>query len=909
MKKKAQEIEKERLTQAYDSSSNTPWLEWGPYLSERQWGTVREDYSAGGNAWDYFSHDQARSRAYRWGEDGLAGISDPEQRLCFAFAFWNTNDLILKERLFGLTNSEGNHGEDVKEYYYYLDSAPTHSYMKWLYKYPQAAFPYEDLVQENARRKGSNSSAFEYELLDTGVFNDDRYFDIQVEYAKAAADDILVRVRVTNQGPDTAPIHVLPTLWYRNTWSWFKDAGVPSLSVSKQPSGGDWSSIEATATPDGSVGPMMLQCAEAEAFLFADNETNNQKLWQSANGSAYPKDGINDHITQGQDTVNPDLTGTKASAVYRFDIASKETKEIWLRLSAGGGAADPFNADFEKIFNARIAETDAFYDGLAGDRLSQEQKMIQRQAYAGMLWSKQYYQYVVDDWLKGDPVGPPPPEGRGRNNGWRHMYASDVLSMPDAWEYPWFATWDLCFQSVVFSRIDMAFAKKQLTTLVDEWYMAPNGAIPAYEWAFSDINPPLHAWAAMRIYQNEQSASGEGDVEFLSEIFRACLMNFTWWTNQVDPENANLFEGGFLGLDNISVINRSGLGEIEGRLGRKVELFQSDGTSWMGMFCLNMMEIALELNARGKQGHLDLAVMFFQHFVFIADAMNGVSRESRHDIDLWDKEDGFYYDYLKVLGNPDECYPIRLRSLVGVIALFPVSILDLTKLESDSAEAFSDRINWFVDKHPELFKHVQSLTDANDEKLLLAFVTPDRLKQILSRVLDEAEFLSPHGVRGISAAYRDVPFSMDVRGVNLSLGYTPAESTDGSFGGNSNWRGPVWFPINFLLIEKLLRYHDALGDEFKMEYPKGSGKEANLKEIATDLGRRLISIFEKDPQGHRPVYGGNVTQQSNPGWKDLILFHEYFHGDNGAGLGASHQTGWTGLVAELLNQNGKETES
>ncbi|MDB4729963.1 glucosidase [bacterium] len=895
--------ELERLEQAYAPKDATPWLQWGPYLSERQWGTVREDYSAGGNAWDYFSHDQSRSRAYRWGEDGLAGISDPEQRLCFALALWNERDPILKERLFGLTNSEGNHGEDVKEYYYYVDNTPTHSYMKWLYKYPQAPFPYGDLVQENGRRKGTDSRAFEYELLDTGIFNDDRYFDVQVEYAKASADDILISIQVTNHGPDAADIVILPTLWCRNTWSWYPDTQSPVLEGKLPSKSSKVSKIIAPALGDDKTKAMTLYCDAAEGLLFADNETNNELLWGSPNKTPYPKDGINDHIVSGSDTVNPELKGSKASARYKLSIASGKSETIRLRLSANQTLSKPFGPSFTNAFKDRSAEADTFYSELAPDTLSEDQKMIQRQAYAGMLWSKQYFHYAVADWLDGDPVGPPPPPERDRNAGWRHMYASNVLSMPDAWEYPWFAAWDLCFQAIVFSRIDAAFAKNQLQTLAHEWYMSPNGAIPAYEWAFDDINPPLHAWAALRIFENEKEIKGgDGDTEFLKDIFRSCLMNFTWWANKVDPEGNNLFEGGFLGLDNISVLNRSGLNEFSNTLGRQIELLQADGTSWMGMFCLSMMEIALKLTKAGNDGYLDLAVMFFQHFVYIADALNGEGPKSSKAIQLWDEEDSFYYDCLKIYGDTDKYVPIKLRSLVGIIPLFPVYALDLNDLEEHQAKAFRERIDWFLEKHPELLEQSHHKIEGQDDSLLLSFVNPDRLKAILKRTLDQAEFLSEYGIRGISAAYRENPFEVDVEGHMLSEAYAPAESTDGAFGGNSNWRGPIWFPINYLLIERLKRYHNFLGDSFQIEYPSGSGNMANLSEISDSLSQRLVSIFEKDSTGKRPVYGGNETQQSNPSWQDLILYHEYFHGDNGAGLGASHQTGWTGLVAELLSK-------
>lgn len=888
------------MSEAYAATNPVPWLKWGPYLSERQWGTVREDYSAGGDAWEYLSHDQARSRAYRWGEDGLAGISDAEQKLCFALALWNGVDAILKERLFGLTNKEGNHGEDVKEYYFYIDNTPTHSYMKWLYKYPQRAFPYQALVDENRRRKDTEPGAFEYELMDTGVFEGDRFFDVQVEYAKIATDDVAIRITVTNHGPDAAPITILPTLWFRNVWSWYTDV---KRSVLKGSMNGVSGGAEIHATPADGTAEMMLYCDSVDELLFVENESNTQRLWGVANATAYPKDGIHDHIIHGAPTVNPAMTGTKASAVRRCTIGAGASVEWRLRLSSRLDLANPLGADFESAFADRIAEADAFYEGLAPSGLTAEQRMILRQAYAGMLWSKQFFYYVVAEWLDGDPAGPAPPPGRLRNADWRHFYAADVLSMPDKWEYPWFASWDLCFHTVVFSRLDPSFAKRQLQVLSREWYMSPDGAIPAYEWSFSDVNPPLHAWAAQRIFEMERARiGGEGDVNFLADIFRHCLLNFTWWANQEDSEHNSLFEGGFLGLDNISVINRSNLGEFERQLGRRVTLFQSDGTSWMGMFCLNMMEMALKLAELGRNDYDSFAVKFFQHFVFIADALNDAGSRGDDKVRLWNEADGFYYDFLRVDGEPDQYVSVELRSLVGVIALFPVSMLDLERLHPACASALRGRLDWFMREHPELMGFVRTDKPGAPETLLLSYANRERLERILSRVFDEGEFLSPYGVRGVSAAYRDRPFVLNLDGAVLSEGYTPAESTDGTFGGNSNWRGPVWFPINFMLIEKLRVYQTFLGDEFQVEYPTGSGVRRTLGEIANDLSRRLVSIFEKDSRGNRPVHGGTWNFRNNPKWSDLILFYEYFHGDNGAGLGASHQTGWTGLVAELLHQ-------
>ncbi|MEI2782830.1 MAG: glucosidase [Candidatus Competibacter sp.] len=895
--------EAERLRQAY--AEEPRWMLWGPYLSERQWGTVREDYSEDGNAWDYFPHDHARSRAYRWGEDGLAGISDDEQRLCFALALWNGKDPILKERLFGLTNGEGNHGEDVKEYYYYLDNTPTHSYMKWLYKYPQAPFPYDALVAESRRRKQTDSHASEFELIETGVFADDRYFDVQVEYAKASPQDLLIKIQITNRGPSAAKLDVLPTLWFRNTWSWFHDAERPRLQG--QPTGGPQGIAAIRATPDSSdddVSPMMLYCLRPDELLFVENETNGVRLWGGSPQTPYPKDGINDHVVLGRDTVNPALIGTKASAAYHLEIEPQETKTVRLRLSSILEHADPFGPDFEATFQARLQDADQFYASLGPEGLTDDRRAIQRQAYAGMLWSKQYYYYHVRDWLKGDPVGPPPPAGRSRNSAWTHFYASNVLSMPDKWEYPWFASWDLCFQSVVFARLDLQFAKNQLLTLAREFYMSPAGAVPAYEWAFSDVNPPLHAWAALRIHEIEKEVSGDsGDSEFLAQIFGYCLMYFTWWTNRKDSDQKGLFEGGFLGLDNISLLDRSHLGEFEAQLGKKLELYQSDGTSWMGMFSLHLMEMALELSRQGQTEYARLATKFFQNFVLIAEAMNSIEYRSQGQVKLWDDEDGFFYDVLRVSGNPDRYFSIRLRSLVGILALFPVAAVDFGQLDNDCIHGLRAQAKWFRDNHPEFLEQVLTTHADEKERHLLSFVKPDRLKTILKRVFDETEFLSPHGIRGISQAYRDTPCSLTVDGVTATARYEPAESSVGLFGGNSNWRGPVWFPINFLLIDTLRRYHEFLGDDFQVEYPTRSGQQRDLGQIADDLSRRLVGIFERGADGKRPVYGGDATFQSDPNWRDLILFFEYFHGDNGSGIGASHQTGWTGLVAELLHRS------
>ncbi|WP_437535133.1 glucosidase [Sorangium sp. So ce726] len=904
--------EAERLKAAYSGAGDTRWLFWGPYLSERQWGTVREDYSAYGDAWDYFPHEHARSRAYRWGEDGLAGISDDKSRLCCALALWNGNDPIVKERLFGLTNSEGNHGEDVKEYYFYLDNTPTHSYMKWLYKYPQRAFPYSDLVHENARRKQDDPGAFEYELIDTGVFADDRYFDVQVEYAKAGPMDILIRITVTNRGPDAADLHLLPTLWYRNTWSADGVEARPALRGARAAAAGGVATLLADAisvpsdSPDGAteIPAMTLYCLGPDDLLFCDNESNAARLWGAQVGPRYPKDGINDHVVEGKDTVNPALTGTKGAALYRLHIGAGQTVEARLRLSSDPKLAAPFGADFDATFTTRVAEADEFYASVGPAGLTDDQRSIQRQAYAGMLWGKQFYYYVISEWIDGDKAQPPPPATRTRNKDWIHFYASNILSMPDKWEYPWFASWDLCFQSVVLARVDARFAKDQLLVLAREWYTSPAGAVPAYEWAFGDVNPPLHAWAALRIFEIEQEMTGgPGDVQFLADIFQHCLVYFTWWINRKDADDNNLFQGGFLGLDNISIIDRSHLDALEETICRRIEMYQSDGTSWMAMFSLDMLRIALRL-AETAEEYGSLASKFFQHFVFIADAINAIehrSAGSAAQVTLWDENDNFYYDALKIsgVGVPDEYLSVKLRSLVGIIALFPVFLLDPSEIERRAMGQIAGRIQWFTLQHKELLEGTMSAEDQGGRRLL-SLVKPERLRAILERVLDEGEFLGPHGVRGISGAHRDPPYSLDVSGETLSVRYEPAESVENVYGGNSNWRGPVWFPINFMLIQALRRYHEYLGDGFKVAYPSGSGEQHTLAEVATDLSRRLVRIFERGADGKRPVYGGTRAFQEDPHWRDLMLFYEYFHGDNGAGLGASHQTGWTGLCAELL---------
>jgi hypothetical protein len=892
--------ETDRLSQAYSDTARVKWLHWGPYLSERQWGTVREDYSAGGDAWDYFPHDQARSRAYRWGEDGLAGLCDDQQFLCFALAMWNTKDPILKERLFGLTNNEGNHGEDVKEYYYYLDNTPTHSYMKWLYKYPQAAFPYANLVNENGRRRFSDPHAFEYELIDTGVFSGSRYFDVQAEYAKVAPSDIVIRIRVTNRGPDTAPLHLLPTLWFRNTWSWVPGSAKPQLvgHSSLGPAG----IARISATPAAGLPglePMTLYCLGSDELYFVENETNTQRLWNSNTGPAFPKDGVNDHLIAGKASVNPTPQGTKASAAYHLSIGSQQTVEVRLRFSSDPSLADSFGADFDGTFQARIAEADEFYGSIGPAGLSDDQKAIQRQVYAGMLWTKQFYHYVVADWLNGDPAGPPPSESHktGRNSNWVHVYSGSVLSMPDAWEYPWFAAWDLCFQAVVFARLDVQFAKNQLLILAREWLMSPAGEVPAYEWAFDDVNPPLHAWAALEIYELEKELKGAGDAKFLEDIFQYCLMYYTWWANKKDSDNNDIFSGGFLGLDNISIIDRSHLQTFQDQIGQPVSLYQSDGTSWMGLLSLTLMEVATAISRQGRPEYSRMANKFYQQFVFIAEAIEDFQKRS--NVHLWDDTDGFFYDVLRVGG--DEYHRIQLRSLVGILTIVPVAVMDVDMIENIKGVALQqERFKWFEDQHPNVLGAPTTKIINGRALRLLSFVSKDQLRRILTRVFDESEFLSPHGIRSLSRVYLDNPYRLQVRNATLTEQYEPAESSEGLFGGNSNWRGPVWFPINFLVIDALRTYHYFYGDDFKIDYPTGSGNQLTLDKIAEDLSRRLFGIFERGPDGNRPVFGGNQTFQKDPNWKDLLFFYEYFHGDNAAGIGASHQTGWTGLVAELL---------
>ena len=875
--------EEQRLEEARLGVAN--WRRWGPYLSERQWGTVREDYSPDGTAWEYFTHDQARSRAYRWGEDGLAGLSDDHQRLCFAIALWNGQDPILKERAFGLTGTEGNHGEDVKEYYFYLDNVPSHAYMKYLYKYPQRAFPYAELVAEN-RRRGRHDR--EYELLDTGIFADNRYFDVFVEYAKAAPEDILIQLRVINRGPEAAPLEVLPTLWFRNTWSWRADAAKPSLALVLAEHG-----IAVIQARHPTLQDRWLYCERADAVLCTENETNSQRLFGVPNATPYVKDGIHEYLVHGKRAaVNPAQTGTKAAVHYRWTVGAGETVTVRLRLTDAADLAAPFDDRFAAVLTRRQREADDFYRRITPFPLSEDMCNVQRQAFAGLLWSKQYYYYDIRDWLKGDPTQPPPPAQRafGRNHTWWHLNTADVISMPDKWEYPWFAAWDLAFHTIPLALIDPDFAKAQLILLTREWYMHPNGQLPAYEWAFSDVNPPVHAWAAMRVYQIEQKLYGRRDRLFLERVFQKLLLNFTWWVNRKDAGDKNVFEGGFLGLDNIGAFDRN----LTFPCGGILE--QADSTSWMAMFCLNMLRIALVL-AEENPAYEDIATKFFEHFIYIADAISHLGGTG-----LWHEADGFYYDMLSL---PDgRCIPMRARSMVGLIPLFAITTND-----PQVPTRFPDygrRVRWFMKYRPELAKNIANIDRPGvGARALLALVGPAKLRRILMRTLDESRLLSPYGIRSVSKHHREHPFVFQADGNEYKLDYEPAESTTGVFGGNSNWRGPVWFPLNYLLIESLQQFHYYLGDDYHVECPTGSGREATLWEVATELSRRLLAIFLKDEAGRRPLYGSIETFQTDPQWRDLILFHEYFHGDNGAGLGAGHQTGWTGLIAKLIQQYGE----
>ncbi|HSB80754.1 MAG TPA: glucosidase [Candidatus Methylomirabilis sp.] len=874
-----------RLEEARERTAH--WRRWGPYLSERQWGTVREDYSAHGTAWEYFPHDQARSRAYRWGEDGILGICDNHQRLCFAPAFWNEKDPILKERFFGLSGSQGNHSEDVKEYYFHLDSTPTHSYMKGLYKYPQGEFPYARLLEENRRRSRREP---EFELLDTGAFDGDRYFDVFVEYAKAAVDDVLIRITAWNRGPEPASLHLLPTLWFRNIWSWEHGTARPKLW--QAPSGDGTAAM--VAEHPGFASPYRLIAEGTPDLLFTENESNFQRVWGTTNPQPFVKDAFHEYLIHGRkDAVNPARGGTKAAAHYPLRLAPGQSAVIRLRLTDGELGSAPLGEPFEQVFAARQREADEFYASVIPAQLSEDAQGVMRQALAGMLWSRQWYHYDIRRWLEGDPTQPPPPPGRvqGRNHEWTHLYNEDVISMPDKWEYPWYAAWDLAFHTLALVLVDPDFAKDQLILLLREWYMHPNGQIPAYEWGFGEVNPCVHAWAAWRVYKIERRIRGQGDRQFLERVFHKLLLNFTWWINRKDPHGLNVFQGGFLGLDNIGVFDR-GAPQPDGG-----HLEQSDGTAWVGMFCLNMLAIALEL-ARENPAYEDVASKFFEHFVYIAHAINNIHREG---LALWDEEDGFFYD---VLHMPDSsALPLKVRSMVGLIPLF--AVMTLEPEVQDSLPRFWRRMKWFILNRPWLVEHVvPQKTPEGKTRRLLSLVNGERLQRVLGYMLDQNEFLSPHGIRSLSRYHRDHPYILRLNGDEHCVDYEPADSTTDLFGGNSNWRGPVWFPLNFLMIESLQKFDHFYGKAFQVEYPSGSGNRLALWDVAAELSRRLTRIFVRGADGRRPVHGSVEKFQTDPHWRDLILFYEYFHGDNGAGLGASHQTGWTGLVAKLLQQSG-----
>jgi hypothetical protein len=872
------------------------WKKWGPYLSDRAWGTVREDYSRFGEAWEYFSHDHARSRAYRWNEDGLAGISDDEQRLCFALALWNGQDAILKERLFGLTNSEGNHSEDVKEYYFYLDSTPTHSYMKMLYKYPQSAFPYADLVETN-RRRGKHEP--EYELFDTGIFNENHYFDVFIEYTKADADDILIRITAFNRGPEAADLYILPTIWFRDMWSWgweHEKMERPSLKEISSEENVKWMEVN-----HETLGKYLFACEGADELLFTENETNSERLFGSPNATLYVKDAFHEYVIYGRkEAVNPEGVGTKGAAVYRRLLGAGESVSVRLRLMKAEqvtGEREAVFTSFDEIFAKRQAEADEFYADLQPSSLSEDECNVQRQVFAGMLWSKQFYHYNVEEWLKGDPAQPAPPVERknGRNHEWRHMHADDIISMPDKWEYPWFAAWDLAFHCIPLALVDSEFAKEQLLLLGREWYQHPNGQVPAYEWAFGDVNPPVLAWAAWRVYKIDEKQHVKGDRLFLERVFHKLLLNFTWWVNRKDAEGLNVFQGGFLGLDNIGVFDRSAPLPTGGRIE------QSDGTSWMGMFCLNMMTIALEL-AIYDSAYEDIATKFFEHFLYIAEAMNNIAGEG---ISLWNEDDEFFYDVLHL--EHGATIPLKLRSMVGLIPLFAVTTIEPALL--NEVPEFKQRLEWFLEHRPDLAKLVSHWQEPRmGQRRLLAILRGHRMKRVLYRMLDENEFLSPYGVRALSRIYAEHPYELHVDGNTYRVSYLPAESDSGLFGGNSNWRGPIWFPVNYLIVEAIQQFHHYYSDDFLVQCPTHSGRKITLNQIADELSQRLINIFLRDSNGRRAVFGGNETFQTDPHWRDYIPFHEYFHGDNGAGIGASHQTGWTGLVAKLIQQQGERED-
>ena len=856
--------EQRRLVEA--DTGRVDWRGWGPYVSERAWGTVREDYSEHGEAWDFFPHDHARSRTYRWNEDGMAGVSDDRQNWCLALALWNGVDPILKERMFGLAGPEGNHGEDVKDYWWYVDSTPTHSWMSWRYHYPQREFPYADLVTTN-RARGKDEP--EYELIDTGVFADDRFWVVDVDYAKAGPHDLLMSIRVTNNGPEAATIHVLPTLWFRNTWSWEQPGlqPVPRISAAR----------DGLVAEHAVAGTLSLAHQPDGTPLFCDNETNASRLWQGVGRSAYPKDGINDHVVHGARSVNPDKSGTKAAVHHVLEVQPGETREVRVRLTAGAEPAD-LAAGFDEVLAARRQEADDFYAQLAPAGTSEDEALVLRQALAGMLWSKQFFHYDVERWLDGDPAGPQPPDARrhGRNSDWRHLNNADVISMPDKWEYPWYAAWDLAFHTVALAHVDPAFAKDQLILMTREWYMHPSGQLPAYEWAFGDVNPPVHAWAALKVFEID----GSRDFAFLERVLHKLLLNFTWWVNRKDSEGNNVFEGGFLGLDNIGPIDRSAMLPVDGRLE------QSDGTAWMAMFCLNLWEITLVL-ATENPTYEDLATKFFEHFALIASAAQR----------LWDDEDGFFYDALQT--RDGRRTPLKVRSVVGLLPLAATTTLG--RATTDRLPYFAGHMRWFLDNKPQLARVVSAVHERDGaEGRLLSVVDADQLRRMLTLMLDESEFLSPHGLRAISRHHEQSPFTLRIGDFQASVDYEPGESTTGLFGGNSNWRGPIWFPVNFLLLDALRRFGRFYGNDLTVEHPVGSGKQLPLEAVADEIAERLIGIFTRDLSGQRAVFGAEPVFQNHAAWMDLVPFHEYFHGDTGKGIGASHQTGWTGLVADLI---------
>jgi hypothetical protein len=881
--RQAQEVA--RLEEARNAGS--PWRKWGPYLSERQWGTVREDYSNDGNAWDYFSHDQARSRAYHWGEDGLAGISDEKQLLCFSVGLWNAKDPILKERLFGLTNSESNHGEDVKEYYFYLDSTPTHSYMKYLYKYPQAAFPYDDLVATSKRR---SRGEMEYELLDTGIFAGDRYFDVFVEYAKSTVEDILIQISVCNRGSEPATIHVLPTLWFRNTWTWWPDTPKPALKqvVGKNDSG-------VVVASHAQLGERYLYCDGDAPLLFTENETNNERIFATSNASPFVKDAINDYVVHGRrEAVNPEQRGTKTAVHYQVSVGAGKTATIRLRLSdlAPAAIGDPFHS-FAETMQTRQREADEFYRAITPERVGEDEARVMRQALAGMLWSKQYFGFDLDKWLTEHGVDPMRPGGKQmRNSEWFHMVNDHIISMPDKWEYPWYAAWDLAFHAIALSTVDVDFAKEQLDLMLQEVFLHPTGQIPAYEWNFSDVNPPVHAWATIFLYRTEQAFKGQGDLEFLKRSFAKLMLNFSWWVNRKDRFGKNLFEGGFLGLDNIGVFDRSAPLPTGGHLE------QADGTAWVALFCQNMLEISVELAAHDSYFE-DMAIKFADHFLWIARAMNQAGPDG-----MWDEEDGFYYDVLRL---PDGgASRLKVRSMVGLLPLCATTVIE--PWQRERVPRVMKNVGERLQRMPELLESIHPTGPGHlgyADRGITALVNPKRLRRILSRMLDEKEFFSPYGIRALSRYHAEHPYVLNVEGQEYRVNYLPGESDTGMFGGNSNWRGPIWMPVNALLIRALLSFYLYYGENFKIECPTGSGNLMNLFEVAREIANRLTRIFLRDKSGRRPVYGATEKFQTDPQWRDYILFYEYFHGDNGAGLGASHQTGWTGLIAKLIELFGR----